>query len=117
LAGIKELHMQVSNGGVETVRVDMGEPVLDPQRIPVDSKKDRFIAQPVTVGDASYTITCVSMGNPHAVTYVDKLDGFPIESIGPLMEKHPLFPKRTNVEFVQVLDKKTVAMRVWERGT
>jgi diaminopimelate epimerase len=117
LAGIKVLNMHVNNGRVETVRVDMGEPVLDPQKIPVDSDKGSFIAEPVIVGDTAYTITCVSMGNPHAVTYVDKLDGFPLEKIGPLVENHPMFPKRTNVEFARALDKKTVAMRVWERGT
>jgi diaminopimelate epimerase len=116
LAGIKELHMQVNNGRVKTVRVDMGEPILDPKMIPVDSKKDKIVAEPLIVGDETYSITCVSMGNPHAVTYVEKLDGFPVDKIGPLAETHPMFPKRTNVEFVRVLDKKTVSMRVWERG-
>jgi len=115
-AGIKQLDMTVKNGKVELVRVDMGEPILSPADIPVISDKTRFISQPVNVNGGIYSVTCVSMGNPHAVVYVSEVDAFPVDKVGPKMENHFLFPKRINVEFAQVIDKDIIKMRVWERG-
>lgn len=116
LAGIKVLDMTVENGKVTLVRVDMGEPVLKPKDIPVLSDKDLFVSEPVTVDGQVYKVTCVSMGNPHAVTYVDDVAGFPLEAVGPKMEKHQLYPRKINAEFVQLIDRQTLKMRVWERG-
>lgn len=116
LAGIKILHMTVEDGKVALVKVDMGQPVLNPDEIPVKSGLDKFVAQPVTVGHTEYRVTCVSMGNPHAITYVDDTAKFPLEEVGPGMETHHLFPKKINAEFVRVIDRKTLRMRVWERG-
>lgn len=115
LAGIRILELFIADGKVEKAKVNMGAPVLTPADIPVLGSGDTFIAQEVD----GRKLTCVSMGNPHAVTYLSKnedLDGMDIESIGPKFENHPIFPKRTNTEFVKVLDRKTLQMRVWERG-
>jgi diaminopimelate epimerase len=117
LAGIKVLDMTVKDSKVEFVRVDMGEPVLNPADIPVISDADTFISEPVEVLGKIYKVTCVSMGNPHVVSYVDDVREFPLESVGPVMETHELFPKKINAEFVQVIDDETLKMRVWERGT
>ena len=116
LAGIKTLELNVSGGRVEGVRVGMGSPVLDPRYIPIDSPHERFIAQPVTVLGKSYAVTGVSMGNPHAVTFVDDVESIDLERIGPLFENHPLFPKRVNTEFARMIDRRHIEMRVWERG-
>lgn len=116
LAGIKVLDMTVKGGKVELVKVDMGEPELRPDKIPVKSEKDLFISEPVIIEDKIYKVTCVSMGNPHAVTYIDNVHNFPLEQVGPKMENHELFPKKINAEFVQVIDRNTLKMRVWERG-
>lgn len=116
LAGIKILDMTVKDGKVELVKVDMGEPILKPLTIPVNSDKDRFISEPVTVNGEVYKVTCVSMGNPHAVTYIDNVTDFPLETVGPKMETHILFPRKINSEFVQIIDRNTLKMRVWERG-
>jgi diaminopimelate epimerase len=117
LSGIKKLHLNIDNDRVKTVRVDMGEPVIHAADIPVLSETPEFINQPVTVGETSYMITCVSMGNPHAVTYVDDVSSLPLAVIGPPLENHPIFPERANIEFVQRIDEKTLQMRVWERGS
>ena len=116
LAGIKILDMTVENNKVALVKVDMGEPILEPCKIPVNSKDELFVAQPVVIEGREFKVTCVSMGNPHAVTYIDDVDKFPLEVIGPKMENNSLFPKRINAEFVQVIDRNTLKMRVWERG-
>jgi diaminopimelate epimerase len=116
LAGIKILDMTIKENKVELVRVDMGEPILQPSRIPVNSDKDLFVSQPVVIDGKEFKVTCVSMGNPHAVSYVDDVEKFPLEVIGPKMENNSLYPKRINAEFVQVIDKNTLKMRVWERG-
>lgn len=118
LAGIKVLHLTVdsADGKVSLVRVDMGEPILTPRDIPVLSEKDRFIAEPVKIGDETYKVTCVSMGNPHAVSYVNDVSSFPLEVVGPIMEKFSLYPRKINAEFVQIIDRSTLRMRVWERG-
>lgn len=102
---------------VETVRVDMGEPETVAEKIPVISKNEIAIDEPIEVGGTAYQMTCVSMGNPHAVIFVDDVEHFPVEEVGPKFEYHAAFPNRINTEFVQVIDRKTVKMRVWERGT
>ncbi len=116
LAGIKILDLSLENGKVVLVKVDMGEPILKPRDIPVDSDKDLFVSEPVTIDGKEYKVTCVSMGNPHAVTYVDSVEQFPLEVVGPKMETHRLYPRKINSEFVEVIDRQTLKMRVWERG-
>jgi len=116
-SGIKYLTLTVSDGKVSSVTVDMGKAVLLPRDIPVDSPLDRFIAQPVEVSGKTYDITCVSMGNPHAVLFMDDIDSLDLEKIGPDFENHKLFPARVNTEFIQVIDSRTLRMRVWERGS
>ena len=114
---IKYLELTVKDGKVDTVRVNMGSPILVPSEIPVVSDQERVIDQPVEVGGKEWKITCVSMGNPHAITYMDDVKNLEIEKIGPLFENHAIFPDRVNTEFVHVLDRHTVEMRVWERGS
>lgn len=116
-SGIKYLELTVKDGKVDTVRVNMGSPILVPSEIPVVSDQERVIDQPVEVGGKEWKITCVSMGNPHAITYMDDVKNLEIEKIGPLFENHAIFPDRVNTEFVHVLDRHTVEMRVWERGS
>ena len=118
LAGIKYLELTVENGKVSLVKVDMGRPVLDPEKIPVRAKGSQAVDEPLLVDGKEYRMTCVSMGNPHAVIFVDQdVKNFPLEEIGPSFENHERFPKRINTEFVRVLDRRTVEMRVWERGS
>ena len=116
---IKYLDLHVENGKVSTVKVNMGEPILKACEIPVlaENEQGEVIADPIEVEGKTYQMTCVSMGNPHAVVFVDDVQKFPLEQIGPKFENHPRFPKRVNAEFVKVLDEETVEMRVWERGT
>jgi diaminopimelate epimerase len=116
-AGIKQLTLNIENSRVVTVRVDMGEPVLFASDIPVKAQTPQFIDQPVTAGGDVYHITCVSMGNPHAVVYTDDVAALDLPRIGPPLENHPIFPERANIEFVQVVDDRTLKMRVWERGS
>ncbi len=97
------------------VEVDMGEPILDGRKIPV-AADGRIINRPLTVNGTSYQITCVSMGNPHCVLYLDDIDALDLQKIGPRFEHHPFFPKRVNTEFIKILTPKEVQMRVWERG-
>jgi diaminopimelate epimerase len=115
------LHVQITpgpDGKAQTVRVDMGEPVLKPSQIPtVLSEGDApIINAPLLVGDLTLGITAVSMGNPHAVTFVDDVQNYPVEVIGPQVEHHPAFPRRTNTEFIQVVSEREIIFRVWERG-
>jgi len=117
LSGIKNLKLSVENGKVDLVTVDMGSPDLKPENIPVITDKNVMINEPIIVGDKEYNVTCISMGNPHAVVFVDDTDNFPIETVGPLFEKHKIFPDRVNTEFVQVIDRNHIKMRVWERGS
>ena len=117
LAGIKYLKLQVENGKVATVEVNMGAPILEPKKIPVAVENNPVVDVPVEVKGKTYHMTCVSMGNPHAIIFMDNVKELDIEAIGPYFENHPVFPKRTNTEFVEVLDKNTVNMRVWERGS
>lgn len=116
LAGIKILDLNVQDGEVASVCVNMGSPELMPERIPIDSRKERFISESVEVLGRMYKVTGVSMGNPHAVTFIDDTDSLEIEKIGPYFENHELFPKRINTEFAQIVDRNTIKMRVWERG-
>ena len=116
-AGMKYLKLLVKDGKVDQVTVDMGEPILDPQQIPVVSDRERVIDEPIVVDGKEWHMTCVSMGNPHAVVFVDNTADFPLEQVGPFFENHERFPKRTNTEFVQVISRKEASMRVWERGS
>ena len=116
LAGIKVLELNIKDGKVESVRVDMGEPILTAQEIPVISSKEDLIIENIMVDDNFFELTCVSMGNPHAVTFMDNINEISIERLGPSLENNKIFPKKTNVEFVKVIDRKTLEMRVWERG-
>ena len=95
----------------------MGSPILKAENIPVISDKEEVIGDEIEVDGEIYKMTCVSMGNPHAVVFMDEVEGLPLEKMGPLFENHVRFPKRINTEFVKVLDENTVEMRVWERGT
>ena len=106
-----------SRGAVTWVRVNMGSPILQPEQIPVAAEGEQVVNEPILVEDREYRMTCVSMGNPHAVVFVEDVKNLPIEQIGPHFEKHARFPRRTNTEFVEVLDRQHVFMRVWERGT
>ena len=117
LCGIKELDLTVEDGRVTYVTVNMGEPILKPMLIPVISDQEIVLKQPISVGNTIYDITCVSMGNPHAVVFVEDTKCIAIEDIGPLFEHHEIFPERTNTEFVHVVDRNTIDMRVWERGS
>lgn len=110
----KIINVSVKDGLVETVRVDMGAPILKPELIPVVSLDETFIDNPVNIDGKTYKMTCVSMGNPHAVIFHNPDD---VLSLGPFVENNSIFPKRVNAEFVEILDRKNVRMRVWERGT
>jgi diaminopimelate epimerase len=117
LGGIKTLKINAVGGKVQTVRVDMGEPMLLRSEIPMKGTESaKVIGETLKVAGKKFEITCVSMGNPHCITFVDDVDHFPVEKIGPDIENHNSFPQRTNVEFVQILNQQEVKMRVWERG-
>lgn len=117
LGGAKVLKLNIVNNKVATVRVDMGVPEFNPAKIPVITEQDSIINMPLKVGDVTYYITCISTGNPHCVIFVDDVDNLEIEKIGPRIENHIIFSNRANVEFVKVLDKNNLKMRVWERGS
>lgn len=108
-----------SDGKVSTVRVNMGEPVLRAAEIPVISDNEQVVSEAIEVDGKVYEMTCVSMGNPHAVVFIDDADikDLDIEAVGPYFENHARFPERTNTEFVRIIDRNNVQMRVWERGT
>lgn len=126
LSGIKTLKLTVEDGKVSKVRVDMGEPELIPAQVPVkasvlglaDDRREAIVAEPLEIKGRSYDITCVSMGNPHCITFIgENVRNFPLEAVGPVFEKHELFPERVNTEFINVIDKDHLRMRVWERGS
>ena len=117
LSGIKTLHLNVKDGVTESVSVDMGYAVLTPKDIPVIYDGERMIDVPVEVNNKIYNITAVSMGNPHAVIFVDDTKSLDLEKIGPSFENLSIFPDRVNTEFVRVIDSETLEMRVWERGS
>jgi len=115
--GVRSLDLILNaDGGVDRVRVDMGEPILDPARIPVALEGERVVGRPIPVAGRTLTMTCVSMGNPHAVFFVPDLQGVPLATWGPLIEHDPRFPQRVNAHFVQVLAPDLVRMITWERG-
>lgn len=117
-AGIKHIVLTIKEGKVEKARVDMGEPILKPELVPVIGEGDSLVNAPIMVDGTEYRMTCVSMGNPHAVVFMEEdVKTLDIEAIGPKFENHERFPKRTNTEFMRVLDRNTMDMRVWERGS
>lgn len=117
LGGIKYLDLTVEHGKVTLVKVDMGTPILKPELIPIVAKGETVIDEPIMVGGKEYHMTGVSMGNPHDVVFMDDIKNLEIEKIGPLFENHERFPNRINTEFVNVIDRHTAQMRVWERGS
>ena len=117
LAGIKYLSLNVENKAVKSVRVNMGKPEFTPALIPVKADGDGVIDKEFIFGGNAYRITCVSMGNPHCITYMDDIKNLEIEKIGPVFENDSIFPDRVNTEFVEVIDRDTLSMRVWERGS
>ena len=117
LGGIKYLDLTVEDGKVSLVKVDMGKPKLEADLIPIISEREQVIDEPIEVDGKEYHMTGVSMGNPHAVIYVDDVKGLDLEKIGSKFENHERFPKRINTEFVHCIDRQTVEMRVWERGS
>ena len=117
LAGVKKLKLFVQNGKVEKIKVDMGEPILEPNKIPVISSEEPVKDLNLNILDRNFKFTCVSMGNPHAITFINEdVNGFDIEKYGKLVEINAAFPQRTNVEFINIINKNTIKMRVWERG-
>lgn len=114
---VKYVDLYVEDGLVRSVKVNMGAPVLEAKKVPVKSVMERSVDEPITVKGKEYRMTCVSMGNPHAVVFMENIAKLDIASIGPLFENHEVFPNRTNTEFVEVVDRTHVNMRVWERGT
>lgn len=116
LAGIKTLELNTKDGKVETVKVDMGEPILTPKEIPVISDEEPVKNLMLEAEERKFKFTCVSMGNPHAITEVEDTEKFDVEKYGKVLEVDKAFPNKTNVEFIQIVDKNHVKMRVWERG-
>lgn len=117
LAGIKYLDLKIEDGKAVMITVNMGAPELIADKVPVKSDKEKVIDEPIVVDGKEYRMTCISMGNPHCIVFVDDTKNFPLEEVGPLFESHEVFPNRVNAEFVQILDRNTVNMRVWERGS
>lgn len=118
LAGIKTVDITEENGEAKLIRVDMGSPVLDPKDIPVDFSGDRMVNEEITVDGKTYKGTAVSMGNPHFVIFMDEdVRGLDLNRIGPSFENHKIFPNRVNTEFVNIIDRTHIRMRVWERGS
>ena len=117
LSGIKALNLRLENGKVSQVTVNMGKPEFTPALIPVRWHDSRMVDEPIAVAGHLYPMTCLSMGNPHAVTFLDQVDQLDLQRLGPSFEHHTLFPDRVNTEFVKVLDRQNLRMRVWERGS
>lgn len=117
-SGIKYMELHCTGDQVTSVTVDMGKAILTPREIPVESdSQEPFVAKPVQVGDRLERLTCVSVGNPHAVVFCDRVEDLDLEKLGPLFEHHAIFPDRVNTEFVRAIDDHTLQMRVWERGS
>jgi len=117
LAGPNRVVLEVEDDEVRAVRVNMGRPEFDRARIPMAGPPGEVIEEPLEVDGTIYTVTCISMGNPHTVIFVDSATDVPLTQIGPVIETHPAFPNRTNVEFVDVIDRHAIRVRVWERGS
>lgn len=116
-AGIRSLDLTVEEGRVRAVRVDMGIPDFVPEHIPVRSDKKYILQEEITAGTDLFRITCLSIGNPHCVIFQKNVNDFNLQSVGPLLENHELFPDRINVEIAEIIDQNTIKMRVWERGS
>jgi diaminopimelate epimerase len=117
LSGIRTLRLYINQGKVDNVQVEMGAPVLEAEKVPVITTERRLVNAPILVDGKEYAITCVSMGNPHAVIFTTGIDALDLEKIGPSFENHKIFPDRVNTEFVEVIDPHNLKMRVWERGS
>ena len=120
LSGIKTLKLNIVNGKVKTVEVDMGAPILEATKIPVSSSakiEDKKVKAEVKVKNKKIELTCVSMGNPHAVTFVNDIKNFKVAEYGPILENADIFPEKANIEFVEIVDENNIKMRVWERGS
>lgn len=117
LSGIKELKLRVYNNKVISVTVDMGKPIIEAKKIPVNFPKDKVINEEISIKEVKYNITCVSMGNPHCILFMDEVSNIPIEELGRSFENNKIFPDRVNTEFVKVINNNTLEMRVWERGS
>ena len=117
LSGIKTLKLNIKDKKVDTVQVDMGSPILVPEQIPVKFEGEIMVDEAVAVNGLEYHLTCVSMGNPHAVVFVDNIKILNLEKIGPDFEQHKIFPDKVNTEFIHIIDKNTIEMSVWERGS
>lgn len=115
-AGVKLITLLDGNAKKRKVRVDMGEPILNPELIPVKITQNPTLKYPLKIEDKTWEINCVSMGNPHAVIFTNNIKNLDLPTIGPKFESNPIFPRKTNTEFVEVIDKNTLNMRVWERG-
>lgn len=116
LAGVKELKLNLKEGKVDTVRVDMGEPILEAEKIPVVSSEKMAKNLKLEIEEREFNFTCVSMGNPHAITFIENVENFEVEKYGSKIEVNKRFPKKTNVEFIKIVNKEYIKMRVWERG-
>jgi len=116
-SGVKHLNLVIVDDKVALVRVNMGAPELNATKVPIVSDEKEVINEPIEIDGCEYKITAISMGNPHAVTYMKDIDNLDIDNVGPKFELNPIFPDRVNTEFVKVIDENTVAMRVWERGS
>jgi carbamoyl-phosphate synthase large subunit len=117
LSGVKTLKINTQNGLVSTVKVDMGKAELEPSKIPVNLPGTRIVDYPLAIDGKPFRITCVSMGNPHAVVFCDDVDSLELTKLGPMFEYSEMFPERVNIEFVKIIDKRILKMRVWERGS
>ncbi|MBU3135533.1 diaminopimelate epimerase [Clostridium gasigenes] len=117
LSGVKLLKLTIENDEVVSIGVNMGEAILNSREIPVLHSQENIINEKITIDEIHYYITCVSMGNPHCVVFIDDIDNLDLKTIGPKFENHAMFPDRINTEFVEIIDENTVKMRVWERGS
>ncbi len=116
-AGIKTLKLKIKDDKVYAVRVDMGRPAFEPEKIPARFEGERIVSKPLEIGGKTYNITCVSMGNPHCVVFTEDVEKLDLVKLGPLFENNPLFPERINTEFIRIRDRSRIDMRVWERGS
>ncbi|MBB6715231.1 diaminopimelate epimerase [Clostridium gasigenes] len=117
LSGVKLLKLTIENDEVVSIGVNMGEAILNSREIPVLHSQENIINEKITIDEIDYYITCISMGNPHCVVFIDDIDNLDLKTIGPKFENHSMFPDRINTEFVEIIDENTVKMRVWERGS
>ena len=117
LAGIKELKLNIKNNKVDTITIDMGEPILNPISVPFIPQEKNSQNISLIIKNKQFQLTCLSVGNPHAVTIIKNLKDFDVKAYGELIEKNNHFPNKTNVEFIEIQDKKNINMRVWERGS